>query len=295
MPADRFSEPARTFGCVIVSYRSNAVLPGLLRSLSRHEPQAPVVVVDNASPVSPEVREEAIELHIMATNRGYGAACNVGFRLLTTQYPHLDAVAFLNPDLRLQAPSLSQLAAALSRLPPAGITTGLLCDRHGNRLASAWGRLSSARAFWYATGWSARGIRAIAGRLAVGGLLTSAASMTRDELPVDGHVLGGAMLVRRRCFEQLGGFDERYFVYGEDADLCIRARQRGWQVWLLPCEPMIHLEGASSAEVDAENRWRLKSAGMQHFARTHLSPRHARRISMALKLGRFLSRESKLP
>ena len=59
-------------------------------------------------------------------------------------------------------------------------------------------------------------------------------------------VSGACMLVRRRCFDQLGGFDEGYFMYGEDVDLCWRAWRAGWEVGYEPGATVVHVQGVST-------------------------------------------------
>jgi GT2 family glycosyltransferase len=61
-------------------------------------------------------------------------------------------------------------------------------------------------------------------------------------------VSGACMAVRRRVLEEVGGFDERFFMYFEDADLCRRAREAGWGVYYLPDAQVVHETGASSRD-----------------------------------------------
>lgn len=273
-------------GIVVVTYESAAVLPALLSDLAAYEPNSRVVVVDNASPSGAPPLEPPAELVSLDRNGGYGAGCNAGARLLRGS-THL---AFLNPDIRLNGPSLSQLAVGLAERPRAGIATGPVVDPAGERVASVWGPTSALRALWMGTGWQAPRLRQAVGRMAGGGALTSAASMTNDELLVDGHVLGGALVVDARCFAELDGFDERYFMFWEDADLCHRARHLGWTVHLLPAEPIEHAAGTSSAGVRDEQRWQWYLEGADRFTRQHLSGVRATAVRTALRLGRGLRR-----
>ena len=64
--------------------------------------------------------------------------------------------------------------------------------------------------------------------------------------PQEAHVLSGAcMLVRKEAFLDVGGFDEKFFLYGDDIDLCIRLKNRGWKLYYLPIESVIHYKGGS--------------------------------------------------
>ena len=59
-------------------------------------------------------------------------------------------------------------------------------------------------------------------------------------------VSGASLLARRQVFEQIGGFDESFFLYFEEVDLCCRARAAGWEVWHLPGTDVVHLEGSTT-------------------------------------------------
>ena len=96
------------------------------------------------------------------------------------------------------------------------------------------------------------------------------------------------MVVRRDCFEALGGFDPGYFMYWEDADLCARARSLGWDVRVLPCEPFVHFGSGSSEGTGDADRWAWYVDGARRFGRRHLSPARAGRILVALRLARWL-------
>ena len=273
---------------IAVAHESTHVLPGLLQSLRKHEPDWRVLVVDDASPSGPPGVDETTEMVVAEGNAGYGSAANLGVAHLTDE--SWSYVAVVNPDVRLRDRSLSQLASVMHGRPEVGIATGPVVDGQGTRVPSAWGPTSPARAFWFATGWQLPRLRRWAGRLRGRGAMTSAATLTADDLPVDGHVLGGAMVVRRECWEQLGGFDEDFFLYWEDADLCQRARDAGWEVRVLPCTPIVHEAGTSSEGVADEQRWDWYVEGADRFARKHLTDAQRQRLMAALRWGRKLRR-----
>jgi N-acetylglucosaminyldiphosphoundecaprenol N-acetyl-beta-D-mannosaminyltransferase len=268
---------------VIVAYRSEMQLPGLLAACQRHEPDARVVVVDN----SPHPGEVQLPPHSQVIhpgeNLGYGRACNLGAEQTST-----DFIAFLNPDIRLQGPSLSELAAALHSRPAVGIATGPTVDRDGERIPAAWGPPSSLRGLLASTDRELRLLRSAAAWLRPTGSGASGRSRVDEELEVTGHVLGGAMVVRRACFEAVGGFDPDFFLYWEDADLCRRARKRGWEVMVLPCTPIVHDEGKSSTGVTSERRWLWFLEGADTYGRKHLTSQARRRLLMSLRIGRAL-------
>lgn len=277
-------------GVIVVTHRSAAVLPDLLTSLAAHEPGVETVVVDSGSGTDLPMVPPEIEIVALANNEGFASACNAGAASLLDK--DVDHLICLNPDVRLQGPSLTQLVNGLRQRPRVGIATGPVVDGSGKRVSSAWGPTSPARAAWFASGLQLPRLRGAVGRLlpAAGGMATATATLASDDVLVDGHVLGGAMAVRRECWEELGGFDEDYFLYWEDADLCHRARQRGWEVRVLPCTPIVHQAGTSSAGVVEEQRWRWYVDGAETFARKHLDDRGRRRLLAALRWGRRLRR-----
>lgn len=286
------AEPASSLGIVVVTHRSEDVLDDLLDGLAAHEPEAPVVVVDSGSPEGPPEVPNGVDVVALKANVGYGAACNVGARHLGER--GVDTYAFLNPDVRLQGPSLSELSRALAERERSGMATGPVVDEYGRRVPSAWGPTSAARAFAHASGFRLDLLRRLLVYLAPLGKGTSEASARSDRpLPVTGHVLGGAMVVRRQCFQEINGFDERFFLYWEDADLCVRARQHGWEVWVLPATPIVHLAGTSSANTTSESRFRHYLDGAHQFAELHLDERAARRLLLALHAGWKLRRRTR--
>lgn len=274
-------------GLVVVAYESASRLPALLASVEREEPEAAVVVVDSGSPSGPPHMTDRVALLALDDNVGFGAASNRGAGLLP---PDVDVLAFVNPDVRLAGPSLTELGTALTERPSVGIATGPVISPDGARAASAWGPTSALRAFWFGTGWNVAALRRLLGHAFRRGATTSGASLSVDDMTVEGHVLGGAMIVRRECWEQLGGFDEDFFLYWEDADLCHRARQLGWEIRVLPCTPIIHEAGTSSEGVLDEQRWQWYVEGAETFARKHLADRERRRLLTALRWGRKLRR-----
>lgn len=282
-------ETGNTLGVVVVAYNSAEVLHPLLASLARHEPAAAVVVVDSASPMGPP-QETDVPVLTQSANRGYGAAANVGADWLLAHHANLTTLAFLNPDVRLNGASLTQLAAQLDTRPAVGVASGPLVDSRGRRLPSAWGQESVLRRFWFATDWQAPQLRTLAGRITRRGAMTSSASLTTEDLKVDGFVRGGTMVVRAACWRELGGFDEGFFMFGEDIDLCARARAKGWEVRLLPCAPFELDERGSSAGADAQARFVWYRQGARRYANKHLDPRASRRLERALRWGYRLGR-----
>jgi len=125
----------------------------------------------------------------------------------------------MNPDLKIVDGSLAELVASCDQRPECGVFAPRQVDRHG-RLVCSIGREPSPADSWQAwrTGWPA---------------------WIWDEQVYEGEargdwVSGAFMLVRRQVVETLGGFDERFFLYSEEVDLCTQARRAGWEIGYLP-------------------------------------------------------------
>jgi N-acetylglucosaminyl-diphospho-decaprenol L-rhamnosyltransferase len=232
-----------------------------------------VVVVDNASSDGSAERLERgdLPLEIIAnpTNRGFAAACNQGARAGQSPY-----ILFLNPDTRLEFDSLAAPLAFLES--PSAADIGIC----GIQLVDSAGRVARSCARFPTAG------QLIAGAAGLDRLLPGAfpGFMMRDwdhqqNRRVD-HVIGAFYLVRRSLFEQLGGFDERYFVYLEDLDFSLRAREAGWHSYFLASARAFHRGGGTSDQVRAERLLYLLRSRL-HYARRHFSPARAAAVRLA--------------
>ncbi|MBW3659771.1 MAG: glycosyltransferase family 2 protein [Actinobacteria bacterium] len=279
---------ARRIGVVVVTHESGAVVGDLLDSLAAHEPDVPVVVVDDASPSGPpDVGDH--QLIVASSARGYAASCNAGVEALREH--GVSVVALLNPDVRLQGPSLTELARMFAERRRVGIATGPLLDPDGERLPSAWGPTSIRRALTFAAGYEPVRLRAAAGAVLRARSTIAEASRQLDDMRVEGHVIGGTMIVRLSCWDELGGLDEDFYLYWEDADICYRAREAGWEVRILPCTPFCHADGSTGTLSDedvTDDRWSWFVAGATRFGQKHLVPGQAKQLEAALRLGRRL-------
>jgi N-acetylglucosaminyl-diphospho-decaprenol L-rhamnosyltransferase len=230
-----------TVSAVIVSYNSAAYLPDCLRSL-RSEGVASVVVVDNASADDSVgvVRAEDPAVTVIQTgaNLGFGSAANRGVAATAGDY-----VLVLNPDTVVEPGTVKALSDDLDRDPGMAVV--------GPRIENLDGTLyPSVRRF---------PDLAVAFGHAFLGLVWPRNRFTRryrmldwdhDQPAADVDWVGGAcVLVRRTAFEMVGGFDEAYFMYVEDVDLCWRLGQAGWRVGYEPAGRVVHALGGSSRMV----------------------------------------------
>lgn len=245
----------RRVDVVVVSYNSRRRLRACVEPLAGR-PELRVVVVDNASSDRSLEAVADLDVDVVALRRniGFGAGCNVGWRAGAA--PH---VLFLNPDTHMSADDVLLLSGVLERSAAGAVAP---------RLLAASGQLE----------WSLRRfpeVRSIFGQALFAHRLLPAAAWTdeviRDleryerEGPCD-WASGACLLVRRASLDAVGGFDEGFFMYCEDVDLCYRLWERGEPVVYTPDVLCVHAGGASAP------RWRLLRVLAQsriRYARKH--------------------------
>jgi GT2 family glycosyltransferase len=240
-----------TLDVVIVTWNHGELLTRCLSSLAagrrlNHDLDR-VVVVDNGSaspggctrhPGLPRVRF----VH-NPVNRGFAAGCNQGGLRSRADY-----LLFLNPDTVVEADALDKAVEVLE--DPSAASTGLLglqiVDDRGRPQATC-GRFPTPLNIL----WQVSGLSLLAPARFRGMRLTDWAH--RESRLVD-YASAAALLVRRVLFEHLGGFDERFFVYLEDVDLSLRARQLGWRTHYAAGAAVMHTDGWSRGQ---DRAWRL--------------------------------------
>jgi N-acetylglucosaminyl-diphospho-decaprenol L-rhamnosyltransferase len=217
-----------TVSVIIVNWNAGPALAACLESLVAPGPAPEIVVVDNAS--SDGSAEAACAAHpgvrLLQTgaNLGFAAGANRGAGAASG-----DVLVFLNPDARVLPGALRALVDPLLATPRAGIAGGGLVAE-GGAWQPAWARFGPLRHLLLDT---------TPGRLA--------ARLRVAPHAVD-WVYGTFMAVRRDLFRQLGGFDARYFLYGEDLDLCYRARRVGARTIHVPSARAVHGRNLSAAQ-----------------------------------------------
>ena len=226
---------------IIVSYNTEDILRNCLRSLFTNSAgiEIEVFVVDNnsADGSAHMVQTEFSRVHLIANakNVGFAAANNQAFRLAKGRY-----IILLNPDAYLQALSLDKGIDFMDKTPRCG-----LC---GGRIISPEGKLEpSARRF----------PSAVSKLLTLSGLsgkFSHSPFLNRHEFGGFAHdqpmevdwVPGTFTIVRKKMLDEIGFFDERFYLYYEETDLCLRAKMAGWKVYFIPFAEVMHIGGASS-------------------------------------------------
>jgi len=257
-------------GIVIVNWNSEGWLRDCLRSLEAHPPDVAwdVVVVDNASTDGSveAVRKEfpRVTLITNPVNLGFAAGSNVGAR--ATPARHL---LFLNPDTIMRARTLQRAVAYLDDHPDVGIVGSRTLDRAGKVQPGAYGFPTPLRMFGVVSGFN-RFLK-----------ITRLQDLSRVKEP--DYIQGSFFLVRRQAYDAVGGFDEDFFIYAEDVDFCLRARQAGWKVRYVPELVITHYGGGSARGSLAALESFVRSLGLLY--RKHRTPRDLRRLRRAVRWG----------
>jgi N-acetylglucosaminyl-diphospho-decaprenol L-rhamnosyltransferase len=223
---------------VIVAYHSGEFLRRCLTAVADCAPE--IVVVDNGSPAGETEALCAafanVRLIPLGRNEGFGRAANAGVRACGGRW-----ILLLNPDAWPEDGAADRLLRFAEEDPRLGAAGPLLFGADGRPQRSAIRPPLSAfsLAAWAAFPRVVSGLYGIwrgQGRV----------------VPRAGEFLqASALLVRRAAFADVGGFDESFFMYGEDADLCARLREAGWGVAVCPEARFVHVGGGSTGSAEA--------------------------------------------
>ena len=260
---------------IIVTYASAEEIGNCLASIPRSLDggAVEVFVVDNASPdlTVQLVRTGFPWVHLIASpvNLGFGKANNLAYEQAAG-----DFVLFLNPDTVLNAAALGHCLRRLRQEPGIGMISPRLVMADGEMdLASRRSIPTVWDGFCRALGLAARFPRS---RWFAGYNLTYLDDRGTYDV---GAVNGAFMLCPRTALLRFGAFDEQFFMYGDDLDLCHRCSQAGYRVVYDGTQQIIHLKGMSSSK-QAEKMAREVFRGTKQFYRKHFNPHGSRLVAL---------------
>lgn len=241
-----FAPAPASLSAIIATHNSARTLSDCVESL-KQEGVADIIVVDNASSDGTSELAKKLDVKIIPNNfnRGFGAACNQG-----AQAAQGNLFLFLNPDAQVKQGSLARLLSLFAFSDKIGAVGLLLLDSSGRPERDSFGSA--------VTPWS---------------LL--ARHFYHRRLPANpsavGFVSGGAFAVRAKAFKEAGRFDEQFFMYWEDVDLCRRLKKAGWQVFLDPAAQAIHNRGESLKDLSRKTFLYDQSAD-RYFRKHYAEP-----------------------
>jgi N-acetylglucosaminyl-diphospho-decaprenol L-rhamnosyltransferase len=245
---------------VVVSHNSARHLSALGHALASGS-LAPdrMLVVDNASvdDTVARARLAGFDVHETGSNDGFGAACNVALRMTDTEF-----VLICNPDVLPSPTALEQLATVLTRTKTAAVA-GVAFDRplQARRFSRITGNLWS-----FLPGWLQRPLKRFAVEIPV--------DPSKNHHVVD-YVVGAFMLCRTAAVCSVGGFDECFFLYSEEEDLCRRLGKQGWQTLFVPSVTVTHEHSTSSDGVDGAAMAPFRFHSLYWYYRRYHSRRYA--------------------
>jgi N-acetylglucosaminyl-diphospho-decaprenol L-rhamnosyltransferase len=263
---------------VIVSHASRELLRRCLTALLEHPPRQAIRtwVVDNGSTDGTREMVETdfpgVELIAAGRNLGFAAANNLAIRRGSAPY-----VLALNPDTRVTPGALDTMLALMESDRSIGIA--------GCRLELEDGTFDHASRRSFPTP-----IGALGHFTGVGRRPNAPARLAQYRAPsvqrgrVDA-VNGAFMLFRRQALEEVGLFDEGYWMYMEDLDICYRFAQAGWTIWYDPGATVIHTKGGSSGPTRSPRLTFAFHYGMYRFYRKHYSSKHSRFANAVIYTG----------
>jgi GT2 family glycosyltransferase len=258
-----------TFSVIMVQYNSTPLTIAALESwYTFHGDAAEVILVDNGS-LDPELdmiarRFPAVHVYAMDKNRGFGSANNRGAR-----EAHGDVLLLLNNDVRITENVIDPIATHLRNSSSTGVLGVGLRNVDGSRQQSGGPFLSI---------WNEWQIRR-------GNIVDPGAEIFQRD-----WVSAAALAIRRPLFEHISGFDEGYFMYYEDIDLCRRAHNAGAAVAMLRSPSVVHLGGGSQPGGMPENLLCEYRRSQLRYYDTHTSAsqRMLVRFYLAVKSGSTL-------
>lgn len=249
---------------VIVTWNGKKCALECLESLQHHLCDLPVevIVIDNASTdgTPTAIRQQFPEVVLIEndSNLGFAKANNIGIALARGEY-----ICLINSDVVVDSECLQQMTRYMHdnetvgmlgpkmRAPDGGVGYSVM------RLPTIWN-----------TFCCAMGLHSLLPRfIKLSGYMATEFSYTKTE---DVEVLTGWFwMVRRSALEQVGGLDERFFMYGEDIDWCHRFRKAGWRVVFYSEAESLHYGAASSAKAPVRFYIEMQRANLQYFRKHH--------------------------
>src|SRR3954451_6483093 len=235
MPYVQVGTTDTTVDVVVVSYNSEETLRDCVAPFSAGGCR--VIVVDNCSTDGSVASLAGLDVTTITAeeNRGFAAGCNLGYRAGTSPF-----VLFLNPDSQAEPELASRLRGPAERDPQVGAVAPRILDEEGG-LDFSLRRFPRRRSTFAQALFLHRALPRA----------TWVDEVVRDEHAYEhawspDWVSGACLLVRRSVLDEIGGFDEGYFHYSEDTDLCRRIRDAGYDIRYEASAVVVHLGGRST-------------------------------------------------
>lgn len=240
---------------IIVSYNTVDLIGACLDSIEAiHDCRKEILAVDNASTDGSVdfIKKNYPSVHLIANieNKGFAAANNQALERCQGRY-----IFFLNPDTKIAHPEcLKKIILFMDGNPHIGLA--------GTKVINPDGTLQESISYRYpGEKYTTSELSGLKGSIAC--------------------VLGASMIARSEIIKKIGGFDEDFFLYGEDQDLCLRIRQLGYEIGYNDSAVVVHLGGQSERNFASSDKWRKKILAEYVFYKKHYLPETIGKISRA--------------
>ena len=250
----KFKRKQPDLSVIIVSYNTANLIGNCLKSIfEASNLTREVFVVDNASTdgSSDFIKDNfpSVHLAVNTENLGFAAANNQVLPQCKGKY-----IFFLNPDTEIMSDTFSEAISFMDANPRIGLA--------GTKIINPDGTLQWSVSYKYpGQRYTASEVSDLPGKIAC--------------------VLGASMIGRSELIKKIGGFDEDFFLYGEDQDLCLRIRKLGHEIGYIDSAAVVHLGGQSEKNSLSSEVWKKKIRAEYIFYRKHYLPKTIKRISRA--------------
>ena len=249
---------------IIVSWNVRHDIINCLGSIYARPSSMPfeIIVIDNASSdgSTQEIRKQFPKVTCVANNQNYGfaGANNQGIKLAKGEY-----LLFLNPDTIMHSGALDYLVSFMDKNEDAGACGPGLFNEDGSIQRSARQFPSYRGALYRFTFLKYFKVFKNSYRSWLMRDFDHKSQRNVDQL------MGAALLVRKSIIDKIGGFDENFFMYYEEVDLCYRIKQHSWRIVFLPQACITHLGGRSSQQIPAAKRIMMLRSLLKYFRKNH--------------------------
>jgi N-acetylglucosaminyl-diphospho-decaprenol L-rhamnosyltransferase len=250
----------------IVNYNTKRNLKKCIESILQKPPKCSfrIIIVDNNSKDGSKkflkhIKQEKVKYILNKKNRGFGAACNQVVKAQNSSY-----ILFLNPDVEIRRNAIDKLINFLKNNEKVGLVTGKLlfpdgslqlsCRKFPTILRALFGRESILRKIFPNNNISKE-------------FLMSELDYNKIQFP--DWVRGAVMLFKTDVFKKIGGFDEKFFLYFEDTDICLRLRKKGYKTAYLPEAVFYHKLAASTKKEQLKTKI-IHNISMFHYIKKNM-------------------------
>jgi len=251
----------------IVNYNTKKDLKKCIKSILQNPPNCnyQIIIVDNDSrdgsrKLLKQIKNENIKYISNNKNMGFGRACNQIEKTQNSSY-----ILFLNPDVEVSKNAIDKLIDFLKKNEKIGMVTGKLlfpddsfqlsCRKFPTILRVLFGRESFLR-------------KTFPNNIISKEYLMSDLDYNKIQFP--DWVRGAVMLFKTDLFEKIGGFDEKFFLYFEDTDICLRLRKKGYEIAYLPEAVFYHKLGSSTKKERLKTKF-IHNISMFHYIRKNMN------------------------